>query len=72
MKIEEQNPYVSTSPVAMEALYAHYEARGVFGKRNFFPSFHVFTPYNYLRIIWFGMYKTLELAEARLGLEILN
>lgn len=35
MKIEEQNPYVSTSPVAMEALYAHYEARGVFGKRNF-------------------------------------
>ncbi|XP_032910864.1 receptor-interacting serine/threonine-protein kinase 1 isoform X2 [Catharus ustulatus] len=31
MKIEEQNPYVSTNPVAMEALYAHYEARGVFG-----------------------------------------
>ncbi|NXO70193.1 RIPK1 kinase, partial [Phainopepla nitens] len=30
MKIEEQNPHVSTCPVATEAIYTHYEAMGIF------------------------------------------
>ncbi|NXN77486.1 RIPK1 kinase, partial [Bombycilla garrulus] len=30
MKIEEQNPHVSTCPVAVEAIYNHYEAMGIF------------------------------------------
>lgn len=34
MKIEEQNPHVSTYSVSMEDIYTHYEAAGVFGKRN--------------------------------------
>lgn len=33
MKIEEQNQHISTSPVT-EATYMHYEAMGIFGKRN--------------------------------------
>lgn len=34
MKIEEQNQHISTSPVATEAVYTHYEATGIFGKGN--------------------------------------
>lgn len=34
MKIEEHNQHISTSPVATEAIYRHYEAMGIFGKSN--------------------------------------
>ncbi|NXR19215.1 RIPK1 kinase, partial [Cinclus mexicanus] len=41
MKIEEQNTHVSTSPVAMEAIYAHYEERGVFDNTTVLTEKHL-------------------------------
>lgn len=69
MKIEEQNPHGSTCPIAMEAIYPHYKAMGIFGKRNISLVF-MYSPLIILRIMWYRMYKTLKLVEARLGLRI--
>ncbi|NWY64523.1 RIPK1 kinase, partial [Erithacus rubecula] len=41
MKIEEQNPHASTSPVAMQAIYADYEARGVFDNTTVLTEKHL-------------------------------
>uniref|UniRef100_A0A803W170 Receptor interacting serine/threonine kinase 1 n=1 Tax=Ficedula albicollis TaxID=59894 RepID=A0A803W170_FICAL len=41
MKIEEQNPHASTSPVAMQEIYADYEARGVFDNTTVLTEKHL-------------------------------
>ncbi|NXO88570.1 RIPK1 kinase, partial [Certhia brachydactyla] len=41
MKIEEQNPHASTCPVAMEAIYTHYEAMGVFDNSTVLTEKHL-------------------------------
>ncbi|NXQ57121.1 RIPK1 kinase, partial [Anthoscopus minutus] len=41
MKIEEQNPYVSTCPVATEAIYTHYEAMGIFDNTTVLTEKHL-------------------------------
>ncbi|NXS52499.1 RIPK1 kinase, partial [Brachypteracias leptosomus] len=41
MKIEEQNQHISTSPVATEAIYKHYEARGVFDDTGVLTEKHL-------------------------------
>lgn len=67
MKIEDQNPHFSTCPVAVEDIYTYYEAEGVFGKSNTSLIF-MYWPHNYLRVIWFGMYKThTGRSKARIG-----
>lgn len=74
MKIEEHNQHISTSPVATEATYMHYEAMGIFGKRNIslvlMYSPHILIWYSFLSLIlekqlfgsfsttYFRMYKT--------------
>ncbi|CAN8184351.1 unnamed protein product [Coccothraustes coccothraustes] len=41
MKIEEQNPHVSTCSVAMEEIYTHYEAMGVFDNTTVLTEKHL-------------------------------
>ncbi|KAK2516889.1 receptor-interacting serine/threonine-protein kinase 1 isoform X1 [Columba livia] len=41
MKIEEQNQHISTSPVATEAVYTHYEAMGVFDNTTVLTEKHL-------------------------------
>lgn len=41
MKIEEQNPHVSTCSVAMEEVYTHYEAMGVFDNTTVLTEKHL-------------------------------
>ncbi|NWY91258.1 RIPK1 kinase, partial [Loxia curvirostra] len=41
MKIEEQNPHVSTCSVAMEEIYTHYEAVGVFDNTSVLTEKHL-------------------------------
>ncbi|NWW35107.1 RIPK1 kinase, partial [Panurus biarmicus] len=41
MKIEEQNPQVSTFPVAMEEIYIHYEAMGIFDNTTVLTEKHL-------------------------------
>ncbi|NXM14446.1 RIPK1 kinase, partial [Ploceus nigricollis] len=41
MKIEEQNPHVNTSSVAMEEIYTHYEAVGVFDNTTVLTEKHL-------------------------------
>ncbi|NWH40687.1 RIPK1 kinase, partial [Chloropsis hardwickii] len=41
MKIEEQNPHVSTFSVAMEEIYRHYEAEGVFDNATVLTEKHL-------------------------------
>ncbi|NWV31264.1 RIPK1 kinase, partial [Grantiella picta] len=41
MKIEEHNQHVSTSPVATEAIYTHYEATGIFDSTTVLTDKHL-------------------------------
>ncbi|XP_058689782.1 receptor-interacting serine/threonine-protein kinase 1 isoform X1 [Poecile atricapillus] len=41
MKIEEQNPHVSTCPVAMEVIYTHYKAMGIFDNTTVLTEKHL-------------------------------
>ncbi|NXB82328.1 RIPK1 kinase, partial [Donacobius atricapilla] len=41
MKMEEQNPHVSTCSVDMQAIYAHYEARGIFDNTTVLTEKHL-------------------------------
>ncbi|KAM9285805.1 receptor-interacting serine/threonine-protein kinase 1 isoform 2-T2 [Cariama cristata] len=41
MKIEEQNQYISTSPVVAEATYMHYEAMGIFDNTTVLTDKHL-------------------------------
>ncbi|XP_039942242.1 receptor-interacting serine/threonine-protein kinase 1 [Hirundo rustica] len=41
MKIEEQNPHVSPSPLAMEEVYTHYEAMGIFDDTTVLTEKHL-------------------------------
>ncbi|NXH86102.1 RIPK1 kinase, partial [Edolisoma coerulescens] len=41
MKIDEHNQHVSTSPVAMEAIYKQYEARGIFDNTTVLTEKHL-------------------------------
>ncbi|NXR75186.1 RIPK1 kinase, partial [Pycnonotus jocosus] len=41
MKIEEQNPHDSTCPIAMEAIYPHYKAMGIFDDTTVLTEKHL-------------------------------
>ncbi|NWZ45161.1 RIPK1 kinase, partial [Brachypodius atriceps] len=41
MKIEEQNPHGSTCPIAMEAIYPHYETMGIFDDTTVLTEKHL-------------------------------